>query len=445
MNIERFQNNPIIKPNMDSRMGKNINGPSLIRTPGWLENPLGKYYLYFAHHQGQYIRLAYSDNLEGPWSTYEPGTLKLEDSFCQSHIASPDVHVDHEKREIRMYYHGPVPQEGQKSKVAISEDGIHFTAFPESLGNSYFRVFQWNRYTYALGMPGVIMVAKKYVPLLRREADIVVALTHIGLEQDKKLAAEVPQIDIIIGGHSHNQLDTPLRIPESDGKGEVIVVQAGDYGRFLGRLDIQLQKNEESQYHITKVEGQLLPIDNRIKEDMGINKLLKRYSEPLEEVICTSEVTLTNPDSGASPMGNLVVEILRSKTDADVALLDRGAVQGGIEPGDVTIADILRIHPWRNRVLKLTLTGAQLQQILTKHDILTAGCSFKKVEGEIKELNIGESPVDLKKPYKVVVGEYVIGLVPSLHEILFDETGYRVDTVLQDYLRQMEVISTILR
>ena len=290
-----------------------------------------------------------------------------------------------------------------------------------------------------------IMVAKKYVPLLRKKADIVVALTHIGLEEDKKLAAEVPQIDIIVGGHSHSQLNTPLRIPESDGKSEVIVVQAGDQGRFLGRLDIQLQKNEESQYHIAKVEGQLLPIDSQIKEDMGINKLLKRYSEPLEEVICTSEVTLTNPDSGASPMGNLVVEALHSETDADVALLDRGAVQGGIEPGDVTVADILRIHPWRNRVLKLTLTRTQLQQILAKYDFLTAGCSFEKVEGEIKNLKIGKLPADLEKPYKVVVGEYVVGLVPSLREIPFDETVYRVDTVLQDYLRQMEVVSTILR
>ena len=155
MYIERFENNPIIQPNMDGRMGSNINGPSLIRVPDWLENPLGTYYLYFAHHKGQYIRLAYADRLEGLWSVYEPGTLALEASFCQGHIASPDIHVGHEKREIRMYYHGPVPQQGQKSKVAISKDGIHFTAFSESLGNSYFRVFGWNEHTYALGMPGV--------------------------------------------------------------------------------------------------------------------------------------------------------------------------------------------------------------------------------------------------------------------------------------------------
>ncbi len=160
MRVERLPNNPIIKPHMDDRMGDNINGPSLIRVPDWLENPLGKYYLYFAHHRGEYIRLAYADSLEGPWTTYEPGTLHLKEAFCNHHIASPDVHIDSEKREMRMYYHGPVPDKGQQSKVAISKDGIHFTAYPEDLGTSYFRVFQWNGYTHALAMPGIFYRSK---------------------------------------------------------------------------------------------------------------------------------------------------------------------------------------------------------------------------------------------------------------------------------------------
>ena len=65
---------------MDDRMGDNINGPSLIKVPDWIENPLGQYYLYFAHHQGTHIRLAYADRLEGPWTTHAPGTLQLEDN-----------------------------------------------------------------------------------------------------------------------------------------------------------------------------------------------------------------------------------------------------------------------------------------------------------------------------------------------------------------------------
>lgn len=159
MTIRRLPGNPIIRPDMDGRMGSNINGPSLIRAPDWLERPLGRYYLYFAHHKGSYIRLAYADRLEGPWTIYEPGTLSLEDSFCEHHIASPDAHVDHQEREIRMYYHGPTVG-GQKSRVAISKDGIHFTARPEILGEPYFRVFRWREYHYALGMPGIFRRSK---------------------------------------------------------------------------------------------------------------------------------------------------------------------------------------------------------------------------------------------------------------------------------------------
>ncbi|MBI2946207.1 MAG: hypothetical protein HYY23_01070, partial [Verrucomicrobia bacterium] len=59
--IERLQGNPIIRPEMlPGKDGNNINGPSLIRVPGWVKSPLGRYYLYFAHHSGQYIRLAYA-------------------------------------------------------------------------------------------------------------------------------------------------------------------------------------------------------------------------------------------------------------------------------------------------------------------------------------------------------------------------------------------------
>jgi hypothetical protein len=145
---------------MDSRMGENINGPSLIRVPDWLPNPLGRYYLYFAHHRGEYIRLAYADRIEGPWKIYAPGTLQLADSYCRSHMASPDVHVDNDRREIRMYYHGSVPDAGQKTLVALSKDGVRFTARPEILGDFYFRVFQRGGFHYALVMPGVFCRSK---------------------------------------------------------------------------------------------------------------------------------------------------------------------------------------------------------------------------------------------------------------------------------------------
>ena len=139
-------------------MGSNINGPSLIRVPDWVPNPLGRYYLYFAHHQGTYIRLAYSDALEGPWTIHAPGVLDLQDSHFDRHIASPDVHVVPDRREIWMYYHGCCVPEFpyQLERVAISGDGLDFVAREEVLGRSYWRVFQWGGYHYGLAMPGVI-------------------------------------------------------------------------------------------------------------------------------------------------------------------------------------------------------------------------------------------------------------------------------------------------
>ena len=156
MRVKRFQQNPIIVPNMDNRMGDNINGPSLLCVPDWVENPLGRYYLYFAHHRGDYIRMAYADYLEGPWTVFGPGVLELQDSFFDDHIASPDVHVLDKSQEIRMYYHGcdQGEYEQQFTRVAVSKDGLTFTAQPEVLGGAYWRVFHWRDYWYTLEMPG---------------------------------------------------------------------------------------------------------------------------------------------------------------------------------------------------------------------------------------------------------------------------------------------------
>lgn len=155
--VRRFDANPIIRPHMDGRMGDNINGPSLIRVPDWVPNPLGKYYLYFAHHEGTYIRMAYADELEGPWKVHGTGALDLSASFFKGHIASPDVHVLDDRREIRMYYHGccnPTPPV-QSTRLAISADGLTFVARPEQLGSSYWRTFCWREHWYTLEMPGL--------------------------------------------------------------------------------------------------------------------------------------------------------------------------------------------------------------------------------------------------------------------------------------------------
>lgn len=157
----RLPHNPIVTPESSPTLGENINGPSLIPAPPWIDKPLGRYYLYFAHHQGKYIRLAYADQLTGPWKIYEPGTLRLDQvSMCHDHIASPDVHVDIGQRRIRMYFHCPAEGTGkeieaQKTGLAFSSDGLHFKPTLVPLGAPYFRVFRWRGTYYSIARAGV--------------------------------------------------------------------------------------------------------------------------------------------------------------------------------------------------------------------------------------------------------------------------------------------------
>lgn len=168
--VVRFFENPIITPAMMGDVKENINGPTLIKVPDWVKNRLGKYYLYFSHHEGLYIRLAYADNLHGPWKIYEPGVLNVKDiKGTPDHVASPDAIIDDSKQEIRLYVHAPTaavlkstdPQYAEKigeSKqdtfVAISKDGLNFRVVPEIIGEWYFRVWKWKDCYYAIARGG---------------------------------------------------------------------------------------------------------------------------------------------------------------------------------------------------------------------------------------------------------------------------------------------------
>ncbi|MEM7022598.1 MAG: hypothetical protein AAF637_08375 [Pseudomonadota bacterium] len=168
--VRRLLDAPIIRAHMDGRMGANINGPSLIRVPAWVQAPLGRFYLYFADHRGTYIRLAYADEVTGPWRMHEPGVLDLDESRFPvrhpggpehyAHIASPDLHVETDAGRLRMYFHGRHEGATQLSRVALSEDGLSFEVLPELLGPSYFRVFRHQGWWYALAMPGTFRRSK---------------------------------------------------------------------------------------------------------------------------------------------------------------------------------------------------------------------------------------------------------------------------------------------
>ena len=106
---QRFAENPLVSVRSDPSVGDNVNGPSVIKVPSWVKHPLGKYYMYFAHHRGTFIRLAYADSLHGPWKVYVPGVLNVSATALfrpqpdppyeiygvYTHVASPELSLIH--------------------------------------------------------------------------------------------------------------------------------------------------------------------------------------------------------------------------------------------------------------------------------------------------------------------------------------------------------------
>jgi hypothetical protein len=184
--VTRNEYNPLITPATHISIGDNINGPSIMLVPSWIEKPLGKYYMYFAHHHGNYIRLAYANVLTGPWIIYEPGTLNLRDlKIFKDHIASPDVHVDDKAKEIRMYFHGTTDRGGQKTGVAFSKDGIVFKASDKILGTYYFRVFEWRGHFFSIAKSqnngGILLYSKDGITSFKKISDIIPRMRHAAL------------------------------------------------------------------------------------------------------------------------------------------------------------------------------------------------------------------------------------------------------------------------
>jgi hypothetical protein len=188
----RFAENPLITLSTSPSIGDNANGPTVIRVPRWVQRPLGRYYMYFAHHSGQFIRLAYADSVRGPWKVHEPGVLHVKDTAfyrpqpdsadsppgVYTHIASPEIYIDDARQRLILWTHGMwtegqrwperrqdaaawVKQRGyaQFTQAAESNDGLTFQAKPAITRQSYLRVIPFDGRFYGMARLGQLLRA----------------------------------------------------------------------------------------------------------------------------------------------------------------------------------------------------------------------------------------------------------------------------------------------
>lgn len=140
-----------------------------------------------------------------------------------------------------------------------------------------------------LGLHSVnpIETASKLVPEMRRSADVVICLSHLGVDLDQKLAKNVPGIDVILGGHSHTELPQPILVPvgtpTATSLGAVPIVQAWMWGIEIGKTDVIFRRDATTgAYSLMSCKGELVPIDNTLPDDPTIAQIICGYQNRMK-------------------------------------------------------------------------------------------------------------------------------------------------------------------
>jgi len=293
-----------------------------------------------------------------------------------------------------------------------------------------------------LEFKSTIETAKKVVPILRKEADLVIALTHLGFYEgsgvgykaagDFRLAREVQGIDVIVGGHSH----TAVRVPRVIGK--TLIVQAGEWSTYVGRLDLTIESDTDE---VIEYAYRLIPVNmkRRVKYE---NKKYYMYTDKGyvedKEILETIKPSMAKADKALSlvvgealvrlngsrdfirfketNLANLITDSMCAKTGAEIALQNAGGIRADIAPGTITYRDILKAQPFGNTLVLMNMTGKQIMEVLSYaagvrpgHGAFlhVSGMKWTNKRGTAEDVMIGDAPIDLGKAYRVVTNSFM--------------------------------------
>lgn len=266
--------------------------------------------------------------------------------------------------------------------------------------------------------------------------NIIILLSHIGLDEDIKLAQAVPELDIIVSGHSHSLLTNDEENPHRDAPYPVIIshkdsptllVSVGMGGQFVGLLDVVFDKNG----HIIDFNGDAKAITADIENDPITEEIIKDAQQNIEQIVAQKLAVNTRPldftpnsDYCAEQcaVGEFVADLLlHAYPEADVALLNSGAIRRALPAGEITFGHLAQVYPYDSAVVLFDLSGAQLRQYFENgiahyllHDrtnemLQTAGASydFLKNEKKIQQVMVKGKPLDDEKIYRIVTSQFI--------------------------------------
>lgn len=233
--------------------------------------------------------------------------------------------------------------------------------------------------------------------------DKIIALSHIGFDDsvaydnDKELAKYVEGIDIIVGGHTHS---TPEPFLSEVFESPTIIVQAHEYGKALGVLDVTFNPwGEISMYGggLINTDPNGYPEKSTIEPDAGATEILNKYKPEVDKLKATptGATTATKLDgeredvrTSETNLGNLITDSMLAKAkefnpDTVIALQNSGGIRTSIEPGEITYGDVLQVMPFGNALAIMELTGAEILEALehSVKDAPNASGAFLQVSG----------------------------------------------------------------
>ena len=268
------------------------------------------------------------------------------------------------------------------------------------------------------------------------DIDYTVLLTHIGFEEDKKLAELLDPawgVDVIIGGHSHTLIEEPAVV------NGILIVQAGVGTDQIGRFDLEIDTEKNCTH---KWKWQCLPINEKTcPRDEKLEELINSYKGETDNkygrVITRFKRELTHPDRyQETELGDLFADILKNSLGVDIMLLGSGSIRNPKLGPVVTLQDLMEIFPFDDSIHMVTVTGKQLKDMIkfmlrdeafvgdhTEFYQLSEGLyvEYDKKTHKFNEFNYNGKPVKNDDIYRVALQKYHYLNIEGGFNITLDE------------------------
>ena len=283
---------------------------------------------------------------------------------------------------------------------------------------------------------------RKY-QFLREKCDVILLLSHLGFETDVKFSAELPWVDIIIGGHSHTQLDG------GEMHNGILITQNGKSIPYATHSTLVLQGGK-----IVEKKAERITVKGMPGENKTVAELVRYFSENpvFKRVLAVAETPFENREE----LGCMVCDAYLAETGADISYQNAGGVRIENHPaGDMTMGDVMKMDPFQNDLVELHVTGKELAEMLIScYDNdkqrfpyvsgMTCDVVIDPATQKIKKLTLNGKDgkkLNLKKTYHVVGNSYSVAVSPTNRADQGRSMGITTPDVIKNYLEHQGRVS----